>query len=197
MWLPQPSRASRLPSTNVSTSSGTSAGTALVWRLEIRSPTRVPSSAEVAAPHLAPLPAPSSTSTLEPICQPPPTHSLKLATSSGARLPRLPLSGLRNGPHSEGGRGTQMGESWLEAGLCGPRVAGSMTEKGTPGLSCPVIGTALSQVQELSISVTCLTYSPPSKQHRGQRAWDKVPRVSMKRHGGLLPNGVGEGSLGR
>lgn len=48
-------------------------------------------------PSSCPSAAPSSTSTLEPICQPSPTHSLRLATSSGAHLPAtLPLSGLRN-----------------------------------------------------------------------------------------------------
>lgn len=35
-----------------------------------------------------------------------------------------------------------MGHMWVQAGLCGLRMAGFMPEKRTPGLSCPITDTA-------------------------------------------------------
>lgn len=176
MWRPPPSRASRSPSTSVSTSSGTSAGTARVSRLEIRFPTRVPSSAEVAAPHLAPLPSPSSTPTPDPICQPSqPTPSSHLPT-----------------------RGRQMGQMWLPAGLCGPRVTGPTPENWAHGLSCPVTDTACLRPRNICIcEMPHFTLYLANSIEGDKPVSNKAPRISMKRGWGLLPNGVGEGSLGR
>lgn len=140
-WLPQPSRASRSPSMSASTSSGTSGGTALVLRLVTRSLMRVLSSAEVAAPH--PCSSALPIRYLHPRSYPP---AIPNPFPQAGSLPRCPtashaallfLSGLGK---SVGTR--KMGQMWLQAGLCGLRVAGSMPENWTPGLSCPVIDSA-------------------------------------------------------
>lgn len=53
----------------------------------------------------------------------------------------------------------------LQAGLCGLRVAGSIPENWTPGLSCPVINAAYVMPRKYLYLSTASVYPLPSKQH--------------------------------
>lgn len=137
MWLPQPYRASRSLSTNANTNSGTSAGTAQAWRLATRSPMKVPSSAEVAAPHPCPCPSPLTPHPCPCLPHPAsPPQNLFPAVSNP-----LPQAGILPSPHAHllavllsflflvSGHGDrEMGQICLQTGLFRLRVAGSMPE---------------------------------------------------------------------
>lgn len=79
---------------------------------------------------------------------------------SASHASLLPLSGFRK--TQGGGRMWQM---WLQAALCGLRVAGSMPENWTPGLSCPVIDAAYLRPRKYLYVSTASVYLLPSKQH--------------------------------
>lgn len=179
MWQPQPYRASRSPSTNANTNSGTSAGTAQAWRLATRSPMRVPSSAEVAAPHPCPcLPHPAS-----------PPQNLFPAISNP-----LPQAGILPSPHAHllalllsflflisGHGGREIGQMCLQTGLCRLRVAGSMPENWTPGSSCPITDTAYLKPRKYLYLSLASTYPLLSKPHLGWGTREEEPRISMRR----------------